>query len=424
VQTDIMTLGPRRVLSPVSQQRFVEDGARVVVDTSVEAARRRREPAAFELAGPRERIFFEPAQTGAAVVTCGGLCPGLNNVVRGIVHALWYGYGVRRIYGVRSGYAGLVPGGPAPIDLDPAAVRDIHNEGGTMLGTSRGPQDPGEIAAELARLDVRVLFCIGGDGTLRGAHAIDAELRRRGQPCAVVGVPKTIDNDIPHCARSFGFHTAVEEARRAIAAAHVEARASPGGVGLVRLMGRHAGFIAATATLAQPDVNACLVPEVDFELEGRHGLLAFLERRLDEREHAVVVVAEGAGEKYLTTEGTDPSGNRRLGDIGLHLSARIRMHFQGGRRPSSLKYIDPSYIIRSVPANADDAVFCNFLAFHAVHGAMAGRTGFMVSVWNNQYVHVPFAAATADKKQIDPRGRLWGQVLESTGQPSFVADTP
>lgn len=418
MSTSIRTLGIAERPSPVRGQGFVDETARVLFDTSPAQL---GSPAAFEVAGPRERIFFDPGMTGAAIVTCGGLCPGLNNVIRGLVLALWHGYGVRRIFGIRHGYRGFVDRAAPPMELGPKIVRSIHNQGGTLLGSSRGPERATDIADCLARLDVGLLFCVGGDGTLRGAIQVDEELRRRKQSCAVIGIPKTIDNDIELCARSFGFVTAVEEARRAVASAHVEALGALGGVGLVRLMGRHSGFIAATATLAQPDVEACLIPEVDFDLEGEHGLLAFLERRIDAEGHAVVVVAEGAGQKYLdAANATDASGNRKLGDIGQYLVSRISSHFFGGPRPLSLKYIDPSYIIRSVPANADDAVFCSFLAHNAVHGGMAGKTGFMIGVWNNQYVHVPLEDAVATRKQVDPRGRLWGQVLESTGQPSFL----
>lgn len=426
METTISQLGPNTFPSPMTRQRFVHDEARVLLNTSLARFQRGGHPTTLELAGPREQLFFAPGQTGAAIVTCGGLCPGLNDVIRGIVLGLWHGYGIRRIYGFRHGYLGCIEGQAAPLELTPDAVQDIHNLGGTILGSSRGPQNASDIADTLARLDVGMFFAIGGDGTLRGAMKIDEELRKRGQSCAVVGIPKTIDNDIGLCARSFGFETAVEEARKAISSAHVEARGAPGGIGLVKLMGRHSGFIAATATLAQPDVNACLIPEADFDLEGEHGLLRFLERRIDQRNHAVLVVAEGAGQRYFDAEGaaTDASGNKKLGDIGLFLAARIKAHFEGGPRPLNLKYIDPSYIIRSVPANADDSVFCNFLAYNAVHGAMAGKTGFMVSVWNNQYVHVPLAEAVKARKQVDPHGRLWGHVVESTGQPSFLPDAP
>lgn len=377
----------------------------------------------FESAGPRERIYFQPSELTAGIVTCGGLCPGLNDVIRSLVLTLTYAYGVKRILGFCYGYGGLTRH-PAhgPIELTTDMVESIQEAGGTILGSSRGPQDEAEMVDTLERLGVNVLFTIGGDGTLRGASALAAEIARRGLPIAVVGVPKTIDNDLPWTVRTFGFSTAVEESRYAILAAHAEARGAWNGVGLVKLMGRHSGFVAAHATLANPDVNFCLVPEVPFALEGTGGFLEELENRLVLKHHAVVVVAEGAGQDLIAgaERGRDASGNVRLGDIGIFLREEIRRYFAAHGMPVDVKYIDPSYTIRSLPADANDSEFCLLLGQHAVHAGMAGRTNMVVSYWNRNYVHVPIPVAVATRRQLDPCGETWRGVLEATGQPAVM----
>jgi len=377
-------------------------------------------PPSFEPAGPRARLFFDPAELTCGVLTCGGLCPGLNNVVRAIVLRLAYAYRVRRIYGFRYGYAGLAhPDLHEPQVVIPDAVEHLHERGGTALGSSRGPQDLDRMIDTLLRLDVKLLFVIGGDGGLRGASALAGEIGRRGLPIGVVGVPKTIDNDLQWTWRSFGFETAVDAARTVLSAAHEEARAAWNGVGLVKLMGRHSGFIAAHATLASGDVNFCLVPEVPFELEGPDGFLAALEARLAATHHAVVVVAEGVGQELMADDGTparDASGNVKLKDIGTFLRDRIHAHFAAKRIDGAVRYIDPSYTIRSLPTNSFDAQLCLGLGQHAVHAGMAGRTDMLVGVWNQRFTHVPIPVAVAARRQLDPRAELWQRVLESTGQ--------
>ena len=372
-------------------------------------------PATFELAGPRRQIFFNPAEIACGIVTCGGLCPGLNDVIRSVVMTLSYGYGVKRIYGFRYGYAGLAASrGIEPWLLTPEMVRDIHDDGGTLLGSSRGPQEPADMIERLQQLGVQVLFVVGGDGTLRGASALVQEIQRRNLLISVIGIPKTIDNDIEWVERSFGVATAVEEATRALEAAHAEARGAYNGIGLVRLMGRYSGFITAHATLANADVNFCLVPEVPFGLEG---FLAALEKRLLTRHHAVIALAEGAGQDLIEGEvSKDASGNVKLKDIGLFLKEAIRQHFDQKGLETTIKYIDPSYIIRSVPANAVDSEYCLALGQHAVHAGMSGRTDMMVGYWNQYFTHVPITMAIQKRKQIDPQSELWQQVLGATGQ--------
>jgi 6-phosphofructokinase 1 len=385
------------------------------------------EPLSFELAGPRERIYFDPAKTRVAMVTCGGLCPGLNNVIRSLVLQLWHRYGVRSIYGVRYGYQGFISSYGHPfVDLNPEEVLDIHQQGGSLLGSSRGAQPVDEIVDCLERHNINILFAVGGDGTLRGAQRIQEEVQKRGLKISVVGVPKTIDNDIPHISRTFGHDTAVDQATQAICAAHVEAKGAPNGVGIVKLMGRHSGYIACKSALAMREVNVVLVPEQRFELNGGSGLFAYLEKRLRKRGHAVIVVAEGAGQDlFLASEGdggeggngTDASGNVKLHDIGVYLSAAIKGYFRKASIPLNLKYIDPSYIIRAAPANSKDAIFCNNLAEHAAHAAMAGKTGMVVGLWHEQFTHLPLAAATSQRKVVSLEGELWRSTVESTGQP-------
>lgn len=428
------TLGERRFDSPLGLSSirgngipvYVDDDARVLCDVELDLAR----PApdanrSFEKAGPRSKIFFDPKDTRAAILTAGGLCPGINNVIRSLVLMLVHAYEVRQVLGIRFGFAGLVPGGQEPIVLDHGVVETIHSRGGTILGTSRGQQDVSAMVDELERREIGCLFAIGGDGTMRGTHAIAEEVARRGLSIAVIGIPKTIDNDVAYVDKTFGFETAVAMARIAVDAAHTEALSSQNGIGLVKLMGREAGFIAAHATLASHDVNVCLVPEVPYRLEGPKGLLAFLEGRLEERGHAVVVVAEGCGAHLVPEDEAphDASGNVRLSskelDIGAHLKRVIDAHFARKGVAIALKYIDPSYMIRGVPANAVDAVFCDELARYAAHAAMAGKTDIMIGRLHRCFTHVPLPLALGEKKRIDPDRELWLAVTETTGQPKL-----
>jgi 6-phosphofructokinase 1 len=403
-----------------SSPHYLHESDRVLLDDTIQTAIVRggdvSELPSLEPGGPREYIYFDPARTRAAIVTCGGLCPGLNNVIRGLVLELADNYGVRDVVGFRDGFRGLT-GGAEPVRLDHDAVADIHNRGGTILGTSRGNQDPEQMVATLNRLGINVLFVVGGDGTLRGAEAIADAAAADGVTLSVVGVPKTIDNDIPYIDQSFGFQTAFARATDSIKAAHTEASSTPNGVGLVKLMGRHSGFIACYAALASHDVDFVLIPEVPFLLDGPTGFLANLRRRVAQQGHAVVVVAEGAGQDLLAHDGAvDASGNARLADIGRLLRERILADFAAAGSELSLRYVDPGYAIRSVPANAWDAVYCLRLAQAAVHAAMGGRTAMVVGRWHGRFVHLPIKLATDSRNQVDPDGDLWMSVLEATGQ--------
>jgi len=423
-ETKVQRLGEAKIPSPLKRrENFVSDDQGVLVDASLgnmqHALERGTVSPWLETAGPREKIYFDPSKLRCAIVTCGGLCPGLNDIIRSIVLELYYGYGVRNIYGIRYGLQGFIPKYNHDImELTPDAVGNILELGGSILGSSRGPQDIDEIVDSLERMNVGILFMVGGDGTLKAATLVAETILERGLKISVVGIPKTIDNDIYMVARSFGFETAIDVAAEAIKGAHNESKGYPNGIGLIKLMGRHSGYIAATATLAQQDVNFALIPEVDFDLDGPQGLLAALAERLAHRGHAVIVVAEGAGQKYFKDdkEELDESGNIRLKDIGIFLKNRIVAYFKEKGVSVSLKYIDPSYMIRSLPANANDHVFCSFLGRDAVHAGMAGKTNVLIGYWNYTYVLLPMGLSAGKRKQVEPHGKLWNSVMEATGQ--------
>jgi 6-phosphofructokinase 1 len=428
----VQSLGNGNVISPLKQgqradspvYKFVSDNERIIYDVSLEYFEKCKAsgevPVSFEKAGPKETLFFEPAKTKVAIVTCGGLCPGLNNVIRSLVNQLFYRYGISRILGIKYGYEGLISEYNHPVvELTAPMVSNIHLQGGTFLGTSRGNQDVGQMVDTLEILNVNILFCIGGDGTLRGAHAIHEEIQKRNLKIVVAGIPKTIDNDIDLIQKSFGFESAFSIANDIIRNAHNEASGAHNGIAVVKLMGRDSGFIAASAALAIQEVNFVLIPEISFDLYGVRGFLKVLRKRLEERHHAVVVVAEGAGQDLFDSKELekDASGNIKHKDIGVYLKEKIKEEFDAKGFPYSIKYIDPSYIIRSVPANANDSKFCNLLAQNAVHAAVAGKTDFIVGYWNNEFTLIPISMAVTKRKKIDIEGELWWNVLEATGQP-------
>lgn len=433
----VPVLGKCTVKSPLSLSHVEGDGIfdyltdedRVLHDASLKEFKKcldeGREPLSFEKAGPREYLYFEPAKTKVGIVTCGGLCPGLNNVIRSLVMHLHYRYGVKKILGFQYGYEGLAPGFNHPyIELTPQYVQQIHLYGGTILGTSRGNQDVKEMVCTLERHNINILFTIGGDGTLRGAQALKEEIERRGLKIAIGGIPKTIDNDINLIERSFGFETAFSMANDVIRYAHNEAIGANNGIALIKLMGRDSGFIAANAALAIQEVNFVLVPEMRFDLHGEKGFINILKKRLENRKHALIVVAEGAGQDLIEKDDIkkDASGNILHQDVGLFLKEKIKSEFKKIDFKFTLKYIDPSYIIRSAPANPNDSKFCSLLAQNAVHAAMAGRTGFVVGNWNNDFTILPIIPAVEGRKVIDLESELWWNVLEATGQPTMLND--
>jgi 6-phosphofructokinase 1 len=412
-QAKVLDLGAPAHSSPLS--RYVQE------TITLPGAGNNGETIQFERAGPRSLLYFRPGETKAAIVTCGGLCPGVNDVVRSVFLEMHFRYGVRDIMGIRFGYAGLDPAnGFEPVRIDAGMVEDIHRNGGSILGTSRGPVDPKVALDYLQQHGIDILFCVGGDGTLRGAHHLHLEAQSRQYNLAVIGIPKTIDNDIPYVWRSFGYQTAIDEAVRVIGAAHNEARSHFNGIGLVKLMGRDAGFIAAGATVASQEVNYALVPEIPFQLDGERGFLLDLMQRIKRRRHAVIVVAEGAGQNLMNSGplSQDLSGNRSHRDIGCFLRDEIQRYFKAEGVPLTLKYFDPSYLIRSRPANCDDSLLCSQFGRNAVHAAMAGKTDVVIGLWYNAFVHVPIPNTIAAKRRMAPNGELWSAVLAATGQPA------
>jgi 6-phosphofructokinase 1 len=410
---------------------FISDDEKMIVNCSYTRLSFQIEagefPDYFELAGPRMHIFFDPASVKAAIVTCGGLCPGLNNVIRSLVFVLSYQYGVKDILGIKYGYWGMTPAmASLAIKLSPTVVENIHQYGGSFLASSRGNQRPREMVDYLMVQGINMLFIIGGDGTIRGGLDIIEECKKRNHPIAVIGIPKTIDNDIAFIDRSFGFMTAVDKAKEILGCAHTEAYGVYNGIGLVKLMGRFSGFIAARSAIASGEANFVLVPEVPFDLEGSHGFLHHLESRIQKRHHAVVVVAEGAGQRLLCEETTpmktDASGNKCLEDIAQFLKFKITEYFSARKIPFALRYFDPSYIIRSIPANSVDSMYCSELAQNAIHAAFSGRTAMIVGLWNNQYVHIPMSFAISSRKMLNPDGQEWLSVIESTGQPYLMTN--
>jgi len=430
---EILSLGVASIPSPLQLSKttgdkihnFVKEDNRILQDVSLAEFKRCLEkkelPACLEKAGPRENIYFDPKKTTAAIVTCGGLCPGINNVIRSLVMALHYFYGIKRIIGIPYGYEGLDPeNGHELIELNPNSVKDIHEFGGTVLGSSRGAQAVPKMVDNLERNEINLLFTIGGDGTLKGANAIGDEIEKRGLKIAVVGIPKTIDNDIELIDKSFGFETAFDVASPIIRDAHNEATGAYNGIAIVKLMGRDSGFIAASTALSMPVVNYVLIPEMDFAMDGENGFLETLKKRLNHKHHALIVVAEGAGQHLFESQDAeikDASGNIQHRDIGILLKQRIKNYFDAASIKTTIKYIDPSYIIRSAPANANDSIFCNRLAYQAVHGVMAGKTKFVVGMVNNRFVYVPISKVVNKRKKIDLEADFWFAVLESTGQP-------
>lgn len=431
---EVEILGSAKYDSPLTgymdekliKEGFVSDNSRRVYNDNLDSlqlyAAQKMDPPSMEVAGPRKKIYFNPVNTRAAIVTCGGLCPGLNDVIRTIYMEMSFRYRVKEVLGIRYGLAGLVPRiGAPPIKLTQEMVGSIHRDGGSYLGSSRGPQNPVEVVDFLEREMINILFTIGGDGTQEAALMIANEIEKRKLKISIIGIPKTIDNDIAYVERSFGFQTAVSKANEVLSIGHVEAQGAYNGVAVVKLMGRNSGFIAAMSSIANGDVNFVFVPEVPFDVDGEKGFLAILEKRLIERRHALVVVAEGAGQDIMVNinaaKRQDASGNVKIGDIGIYLRDRIAERFKTGWNAATVKYIDPSYIIRSSPANSDDSIFCSQLAQNAVHAAMTGRTKMVVGSWHNTFTHVPMTTVISKKKQLNPTGSTWLTVIETTGQP-------
>ena len=419
----IQQLGAGEHANPSTHEIFIDDGERIAFSSQIKNLQHqfadKLPPPAFEKAGARKTIFHNPASTRAAIITCGGLCPGLNNVIKGLVNVLEESYGVENIFGIRYGYKGLTSQSEhSPIRLTSSSVDQIHKQGGTILGSSRGNQDPEEMVDQLQARGINILFCIGGDGTLKGAQAIAEAANRRDAKISVIGVPKTIDNDLGFVEKTFGFETSVQIAADIITSAHTEAEGAENGIGIVKLMGRDSGFITATASLANSVVDFCLIPETPFQFDGPDGINQAIQTRLAQNNHAVIVVAEGAGQDLFINKETrtDASGNTLKDDIGELLKTKLSTHFSDRNIPISIKYLDPSYHIRSVAANASDAVFCYLLAEYAVHAGMSGKTNLVIGYWNNFFTHVPIHLATKERRMVELDSALWRGVVSATQQ--------
>ncbi len=417
---NVASLGPRKMPSSLPYRDWADD-KKINIYVDADYSEEISEPTLleFEAAGPRKNLYFDPTRAKCAIVTCGGLCPGINDVIRSLVLQAHHAYQVPGILGFRYGLEGFISSYKHKVDeLTVHSVSDIHLFGGTTLGSSRGPQSPEAIVDTLERMNISVLFVIGGDGTMKAAASISQEVQARNLRISIIGIPKTIDNDINFVPKSFGFDTAVDIATEAIQSAHTEAMCAHNGIGLVKLMGRESGFIAAVATLALKEVNFVLIPEAPFTLHGEGGLLPALHQRLARRKHAVIVVAEGAGQHLLRQQGigTDASGNFKLGDISSFLKTEIKSYLTEMKMDHVLKVIDPSYMIRSVPANANDRVYCGFLGQHAVHAAMAGRTHMVIAKVQDHFVHLPLDIVTRARRKLNIQSEVWRAVIESTGQ--------
>ncbi len=418
--------GERNIPSPLktflSPHHFIDDNKNAILANLM--AHEQPSPS-LEIAGPRENIFWASDKIKVALVTCGGLAPGLNNVVQSIVRVLYDRYKVRRILGVPFGLQGFSHDSTTKqfqfdwCPLEDHFVQNIDSEAGSILGTSRGHSNAAHIVDALQLQNIQILFMIGGDGTLRGAYSIYQEVTQRNLPISVIGIPKTVDNDIPWVSKSFGFDTAVAQGAEAIRCAITEARSAYHGIGLVKIMGRHSGALAATAAAAVTDVDFVLIPEVDLILDGPYGFFHNLSRCILEKGYATIVVAEGTGQNLFseTNKEYDPSGNPKLNDIGRFLQEKILTYFKEQSIDVTLKYIDPSYILRSQLTSADDSIFCSHLGQHAVHAAMSGKTGLMIGYVHEYFTHIPLEALQGKKKRLDINSPLWLSLLASTGQP-------
>ncbi|KAJ8772384.1 hypothetical protein K2173_027561 [Erythroxylum novogranatense] len=317
----------------------------------------------FRRAGPREKVGLFQARGSACLCShLWGLCPGINTVIQEIVCGLNYMYGVDDILGIEF-YSRNT------LNLTPKVVNDIHKRGGTFIRTSRGGHDTHKIVDNIQDRGINQVYIIGGDGTQKGAARIHEEVERRCLQVAVAGIPKTIDNDI---AVSFA-------------------------IVLISILS--GGFRWA------------------FE---------YIEERIKENGHMVIVIAEGAGQEYVSQSmgavderDRDASGNRLLLDVGLWLSEKIKDHFTNIHKTINMKYIDPTYMIRAIPSNASDNIYCTLLAHSAVHGAMAGYTGFTVGQVNSRHAYIPIARVT-ETNTVKLTDRTWARVLASTNQPTFT----
>eukprot|EP00668_Euglena_longa_P014128 GGOE01018102.1.p1 GENE.GGOE01018102.1~~GGOE01018102.1.p1 ORF type:complete len:494 (+),score=144.75 GGOE01018102.1:38-1483(+) len=356
-------------------------------------------------AGPRREVYFG-TDTNACIVNTGGLCPGLNSVIEELVRTLDT-YNADTIYGIRYGFLGFDTTEYMPLILTPHSVLNIHQRGGTILGTCRGSFNEDLILKFLKECNIGQMYVIGGDGSHRAALRIHALCKEHQLRCVVVGIPKTIDNDILFFDKTFGFDTAVEVASKVIDCSFVEASSVKNGVGVVKVMGRDSGFVARNAALSNNVVDACLIPEVPFEIKGNGGLLPWLDGHLATKHCAVIVICEAAGQQHLPCLGKDPTGHNIYEDTGKWLKKAIETHWQETGQEGKVFLIDPSYMLRSVPANTGDNMFCIQLAQAAVHTAYSGYSGVTVGRYHDLYGVMPIEMVVSGLRKVNPKGSLW-----------------
>jgi len=386
----------------------------------------------FLRAGPRKSLYWDPKKTKAAIVNCGGLCPGLNSVIRELVMSLDM-YGCKDIYGIVGGYKGVME--PEKwLKLTPKYVEEMHVKGGSFLVSDRGNPPHLDMAKMYQKHGINQVYIIGGDGTAKGAMQTYEQMLgpRPGKGykgvdlmqaidhgCSMCSIPKTIDNDIPVLDFTFGFHTAVAKAVEAIDTAYTEATCNANCMGLVKLMGRHAGFIAMYACIAARHVDLCLISEMDVDMEE---VKKYIAEKMKTQKYCTVVIAEGLGDTLIQGGGVDAGGNKTLADVGPWFKKQIEAHMKATGAPFTCKYIDPSYIIRAAPPDAFDSVYCSNLAQSAVHGCFAGYTGFCVGKYANHYAMLPIDEITSRKSRtVNVRGRWFSRLMFTTKQPPMFS---
>jgi 6-phosphofructokinase 1 len=400
---------------------------------------------AFLAAGPRAELRHNPQKIRAAIVTTGGLAPGMHSVIHSIVKRHCEIYSIDKtngeIFGVYDSFKGLSNNlADNLVALEPSVTEEWLDHGGSMLGMVRyygegGPDRDGalasmvqKISANLQNNDIDILYIIGGDGSLKVAHQLALANPTR----SIVGIPKTMDNDILWVERSFGFDTAVEQAADIVNTMHTEAM-STRRICLIELFGAESGFVAANATLASGHVDLVLIPEVFLSLKADE-IRSYLQDAVDHIQetvqgapshspHAVIVVAEGVGtvleEKQVSIDGTGATGEPFVNQLRRHLESRIR---DAHGDMLSVFINQPRHHIRAVAANAHDRIFCERLGALSVDNALAGYTDFMVSEWLTEFVLVPLSLMGDWKKGVDLRSMFWKQVISSTGQPLSPAE--
>lgn len=389
----------------------------IILNDSKAGSRRQEIANGCVRANACEKIWWDPADVRAAIVTCGGLCPGLNSIIREVTMCLWHQYGVRHITGIQFGYNGLSnPELYAPKHLGPKAVREIHMKGGSVLKAGRGGLEAERICDNLEKMGVNMLFVVGGDGTQAAGNLLYEEARRRNLQLSIVGVPKSIDNDILFFDKTFGFDTAVSAACNVIRNGWVEATSCEKGVGIVKLMGRDAGFVCMDAALSSTIVDLCLIPEVSVKMED---IMDHIDETLQRKNFMVIAVAEGAGQEHVATGKVDATGHTIYGDIGTHLRDSVNKHLKpsGGR----CFYIDPSYIIRSVPIDPNDHVYCSRLARDAVHSAMRGYTGVVVGPIHNVICMIPMQLIASGKRHVPTKSSNWQACVQVCNMPKALS---